>query len=351
MPSLEYDDERERFKLNLHTPVYNNATPPPQLSTAIINLRGDGYLYVHGTITNEAGPPQDFRVNITDPMPYPKSWVHSLSPQATVVATYSDGTQQSFVISQGLVNPYTGEKLSYIETLTPFTKPTGTRCVLRVDNTDHSLKQYWRQAKVSSGVYLTDLTSNVAGFWQQLGFDKASCTAPTSNVQPNYNQFLNSITNSYQGLNSLIAKTGNLYVKPNQPAELPSNDGSEPLYISADGDTNDSIVADNYDTSSKTSQAYYLIECESSALHTDTINDKSIKKDIVGICSKQYQASDYITAYSDSAVPYIHTGQDVLLNSVKIRITDPDGTVPKSLGGNHCVVLEVLKQPPEPPNK
>jgi len=343
MPSLEYDQLRERFKLNIHTPIYNDNAPPPALSTAIINLKGDGKIYTHGVVDII----DTTRVEVTDKVTSIVKDALAVGKIVTLVWQYDGFRQTNMTVTESFptYSPEVKDTVKFNQAL--HLPNAGFEVVIEATSTSHlDMKSYWRQAKQSSGVFITDLTSNVGSFWQQIGFDKANCSAPiaTGNTQPNYSQFLNSVTNTYQGLNSLIAKSGNLYVKPNRPTELPNNDGSDPLYISADGDTNDSIVADNYDTSSKNSQAYYLIECES-VFQTDTINDKSNKKDIIGICSKQYQASDYITCYSDSAVPYMHTGTSQLMSTVKIRITDPDGSEPESLGKNHSVILEVIKPP------
>ncbi|MDF1853370.1 MAG: hypothetical protein P1U85_21210 [Verrucomicrobiales bacterium] len=88
---------------------------------------------------------------------------------------------------------------------------------------------------------------------------------------------------------------------------------------------------------------YYLVESISNfnTGFRDTIEKKS---SITAIVSKQYNNNDFITAYEESSVQYIHSGNTVFLSDIQINILNPETReVVEGIGKNNVIFFEIDK--------
>ena len=77
------------------------------------------------------------------------------------------------------------------------------------------------------------------------------------------------------------------------------------------------------------------------------------KGHVAAVVSKQYQQNDFVTAFgSDSSLTYQHIGETTLLNSLNIRVIDPETEQEvDNLGTKSTVFMELIKAPPQPEKK
>lgn len=104
-----------------------------------------------------------------------------------------------------------------------------------------------------------------------------------------------------------------------------------------------SIIGDAPRTNEGTG-TYYLIEITGlNVTQSNFINNETNRGFISAIVSKQYDNNDAITAFQDSAIPYVHRGPvSVKIGSARVRILDPTtNEVVSTLGDQNSVFLQV----------
>jgi hypothetical protein len=94
--------------------------------------------------------------------------------------------------------------------------------------------------------------------------------------------------------------------------------------------------------------AYYLVEITGlNVAQSNLIDNLQNRANISAIVSKQYDANDIITGFSDSAIPYTHRGVPTIINSARVRILDPDTKeVVSTLGDRNTVFLQLNSAAP-----
>ena len=99
--------------------------------------------------------------------------------------------------------------------------------------------------------------------------------------------------------------------------------------------------------------AFYLVEITGlNITQSNMITNEENRPNISAIVSKQYDSNDIVTGFSDSAIPYVHRGVPVVLNSARVRILDPDTKqVVSTLGERNTVFLQLTTSAPvyQPP--
>ncbi len=89
---------------------------------------------------------------------------------------------------------------------------------------------------------------------------------------------------------------------------------------------------------------YYLIEIEGKGINSDIRGsvDSAIQNNkISAIVSRYYQTLSYTSSMDGSgAIPYIHKGQPLIIDSFKVRILDPDGTITDNIQDSNVVFLQ-----------
>ena len=89
---------------------------------------------------------------------------------------------------------------------------------------------------------------------------------------------------------------------------------------------------------------YYLIEIEGKGINSDIrgSRDSAIHNNkISGIVSRYYQTGSYTSSMDGSgAIPYVHKGEPLIIDSFKVRILDPDGTLTENIQDSNVVFLQ-----------
>lgn len=205
-------------------------------------------------------------------------------------------------------------------------------------NTDSSPQIYGYA--IAGDYYFADKFSSTpffslepANFWSSLGFDLSKVIVtmnPTTHL-PN-NTIITGINTSggFVTYDAIIAGGRATYA-------IPTN---TPFYYGSNLFKN-IIASTNYQASNA---GYYLLEL-SNIQTTEYMDDSETRIGIFALISKNYDTSGYITVYGGSEILTINSGNPYLLQSIRVRILDPNSKLPLSnalIGLNNSIYLEIL---------
>ena len=90
---------------------------------------------------------------------------------------------------------------------------------------------------------------------------------------------------------------------------------------------------------------YFLLRV--SGLPVSYEDDRTVRNDIMAVCSRQYDNNGYITFFGgDGTQVFVNRGAPFLLSSVDVAVLDPDTKQPSSaLGTGNSIFLEVSQTP------
>lgn len=93
------------------------------------------------------------------------------------------------------------------------------------------------------------------------------------------------------------------------------------------------------------SNAYYLVEVSGLPEITKlTSNENGSRNNkIKSIVSKYYATNDYTTDAGSGSISYIHKGVTQFVDSLNIRLLNPDGSSATDVGNDNTVFLEIIK--------
>jgi len=115
-----------------------------------------------------------------------------------------------------------------------------------------------------------------------------------------------------------------------------------------------SIIGDS-PAISENAGTYYMLEITGLNIpQSNLITNNQNLANISAIISKQYDSDDIVTAFADSAVPYVHRGVPVRISSARVRILDPvTKEVVTTLGDQNSVFLQLssVQQPLQTQNQ
>jgi hypothetical protein len=187
----------------------------------------------------------------------------------------------------------------------------------------------------SSGIFLTDVQPRP--FWSDtLGFNldnllvNINRTNP-ANVTVSSAEIEAKTPGGYQSLQSTMAASSR-FVTPSTALNNGQYTQTEATHPIVGG------------VQTVNTTGYYLVEL-TGAHNSDYISSTGTFSHIIGVVSTQWNNGDFVTAYEDSAIPYVHRGMPLTLSKCTIRILDPLTKLPvASLGGGSTIVLEVSNQ-------
>ncbi len=211
--------------------------------------------------------------------------------------------------------------------------------------------------KANGGIILSSLTSEPAGFWDDLlGFDTSELC-----INPNY-QRLSNYLNPQE------------YYIINNPVYFPYMDLEEGKNITAPIIINDmniqknatfnqqqktgggtsfnvvgttAIVAPNVLLDNVLDTAYYLIEVDSKFKSNVYTSDKGNMKNVQTICNTYFNSGTYTSASSADSIVYTHQGvDDITLQSFGVRILGANKELAEGIGPDNTVFLEVQRATP-----
>lgn len=178
-----------------------------------------------------------------------------------------------------------------------------------------------------------------ADFWKSLGFDLSKVLItmdPTTHLP--VNKIVTGINTSggFVTYDAIISGGRATYAIPTDT----------PFYYGTNLFKN--IIADtNYQASSA---GYYLLEL-SNIQTTEYMDDTETRIGIFALISKNYDTSGYITVYGGSEILTVNSGTPYLLQSIRVRILDPNTKLPLNnalLGINNSIYLEILTPTQQP---
>jgi len=89
---------------------------------------------------------------------------------------------------------------------------------------------------------------------------------------------------------------------------------------------------------------YYLIEIDGKGINSDIrggVESAIQNTKISAIVSRYYQTESYTSSMDGSgAIPYIHKGEPLIIDSFRVRILDPDGTLTDNIQNSNVVFLQ-----------
>ena len=105
---------------------------------------------------------------------------------------------------------------------------------------------------------------------------------------------------------------------------------------------NNVIYANNSIVSSGVlSTAYYLVEIQLS-FTSNIIGEDTIVRNISGIINRYYSKGSYISGGGDPSFVIDYKGEPVVISSMRVRITNPDGTL-AGVGVDNTMFFELIK--------
>ncbi len=213
----------------------------------------------------------------------------------------------------------------------------------------------------SSGIVLSGLTP--AEFWYDtLGFDGSLCAEITNGDtsfegdQVKTILFLKTlqdgtnITATAPTLDSSIIKGQQESPDSNNPTFNCIRTSYEAIEVQASGQIE--IYAKNaYNYSIlKTYGGYMLLEVRL-GLVQDYTGEQAHLKNVFGIITNYYRSNNYVVASTDDGVLYEHIGNSVQINTIRIRLLNPNTLEPViGLDEDNSVFLSLIKPPPQPPS-
>jgi hypothetical protein len=205
------------------------------------------------------------------------------------------------------------------------------------------------------GIYIikyepSDFWENLLGFTSDIITTYTQTAIDVNNVTgiafkfDNFNEG-QQITGQYIGLDALVPK-----------GQVPKKDPADPVTYfdgstfafpigSIISPTNNPIIAKNASIGLGQASGYYLIEVSGLPNINDFYGENYNNSFLKGIVSRYYTINSYTSAGNESDVPFINiTSQPVYIDSLKIRILNPDGTLASDIEDDNTVFLQVQKQ-------
>jgi hypothetical protein len=208
-------------------------------------------------------------------------------------------------------------------------------------------KNTFHQLLSSTGCVVHDLSPK--DFWQTTLalYDNLVVPLQTDDDGVNYyteSDMINKITSETAQIQSFSVNNqrGTAPPTPGAPNQIKAT------YFDTTANPTKSIIGDT-PTISEDSGTYYMIEITGLNIpQSNLITNNQNLANISAIVSKQYDSDDIVTAFADSAIPYVHRGMPVKISSARVRIIDPvTKEVVTTLGDQNSVFLQLssVQQP------
>lgn len=194
---------------------------------------------------------------------------------------------------------------------------------------------------VDCGILITNLSPK--SFWQDiLNFDIDSIILRDASGTPvngntNLRTIINSIDNcrttGYLGLNGFLNDTDATNVR--KILNPPQDD------LPVASTLTNPINSSEFKTNS--GSGYFLVEIDG-AYKQELITGDNRKLQCSAIVSRQYNSNEMVTAYEESAIPYVHQGNSLTFSQLHIRILEPDTSPPNvadDLGENNSIFIRI----------
>ena len=139
---------------------------------------------------------------------------------------------------------------------------------------------------------------------------------------------------------------------PAEPAYDPNTEDTAFPYV--ESNNNEVIFADTVTVSTvedpRTSSGYFFIEIIA-GFNNLIVSDAITTQNIHAIINRYYNRGAYTSSTETDSMVYTHHGAPLILSSIRTRILLPNRTVPKTLGNDNTIFMEVIKAPPPTPQQ
>tara|TARA_R110000796_G_scaffold11404_2_gene37890 strand:+ start:139 stop:2136 length:1998 start_codon:yes stop_codon:yes gene_type:complete len=203
-------------------------------------------------------------------------------------------------------------------------------------------------------------------FWEdKLGFNTANMLIPTeqykqipvasTTFRAEVPKIINGVhtTTATHTINGLTSKKKKSYMKiPAEPAFDPATEDTAFPYV--ESNNNEVIFADTVTVSTvedpRTSSGYFFIEIIA-GFNNLIVSDAITTQNIHAIINRYYNRGAYTSSTETDSMVYTHHGAPLILSSIRTRVLLPNRTVPKTLGNDNTIFMEVIKAPPPTPQQ
>lgn len=210
-----------------------------------------------------------------------------------------------------------------------------------------------------SGITLTELSSSALNmnFWSDtLGFDPQTIlakpkpfTAKSINLNPQgyYTRMFDpaqdpvgvAVTSAFIGNDAVYNKSGNAntWAVPAAKEFLSTVSADTTVGLAAEEGTGD-LDQDK--------SGYYLLDID--GIKQSAVGSNTTSSSLQAIVSRYYNSGSYTTGDSSMGVVYQHKGPPQYLQSLKIRVLQPNGELADDVGNDSAVFLQIDRAAPQP---
>jgi hypothetical protein len=144
-------------------------------------------------------------------------------------------------------------------------------------------------------------------------------------------------TSQFVGSDTAVQKTPNPYYVPEGPS----------FTSTLDADNTDKIIARTpiSQLNKSDTTGYFYLDITSN-FQTSFLNTNGVSRSMNAVITRYENTGSYTIGSSDSGILYTHTGESQVLQSLKIRILNPDKTLASNssgIGSDNTVLLQVVK--------
>ena len=212
---------------------------------------------------------------------------------------------------------------------------------------DSPVNGYFLNSK-AGGILLNDMQPS--SFWQDLlGFDLSSILVQfkhvvvgTDTVAMPTKPLVNGV-NMTSGFNGI---TSSLLISSTSGTDFDKVPDLATPFFTIIGDSTIGIYGKEPSFAGALKFPYFLIDIDT-VFKTDLLGQNRKTDSIQGIVSRYYSIDSYTSGGTETSIPYVHLSPyPIQLTSLNIRILQPDGTVPASLGKDNNVFITIEKSQP-----
>lgn len=91
---------------------------------------------------------------------------------------------------------------------------------------------------------------------------------------------------------------------------------------------------------------YYLIDID--GIKQSALTSHSTSQSIQAIVSRYYNSGSYTTGDSSTGIIYQHKGAPQYMQSLRVRVLQPNGQLADDVGNDSAVFLQINRAPPQP---
>tara|TARA_R110000823_G_scaffold273541_4_gene392597 strand:- start:7463 stop:9574 length:2112 start_codon:yes stop_codon:yes gene_type:complete len=202
----------------------------------------------------------------------------------------------------------------------------------------------FNEITAATGVIINDLQPQP--FWTEVMGLYDNWVVPTTEDDKGVRYFTKKQVNPVDGNDKNPHESAEITTFNPTNSRIETAPTTEATFISTTATPTFSVVGDSPVVN--TEGTFYLLEIQGlNVTQSDFIDSDETMPNISAIISKQYNANDIVTGFSDSGIPYVHRGEPQMISSARVRILDPTTkNVVSTLGQRNDVFLNLTTARP-----